>query len=77
MGFYLNIITGILTLILNLKSVKLIFFSITLCQDNPGVVVCIEDERHAFSHGSKVCFTEVQGMTELNSIGPVEIQVRG
>lgn len=44
---------------------------------DPGVVVCIDDERHKLSDSSKVCFSEVQGMTELNSLGPVEIKVRG
>lgn len=41
------------------------------------MVVCIDDERHKLSDSSKVCFSEVQGMTELNSLGPVEIKVRG
>ncbi|XP_031723484.1 ubiquitin-like modifier-activating enzyme 1 [Anarrhichthys ocellatus] len=41
---------------------------------NPGVVLCTDDRQHRFSDGSKVVFSEVQGMTELNSIGPVEIR---
>ncbi|XP_029286993.1 ubiquitin-like modifier-activating enzyme 1 [Cottoperca gobio] len=44
---------------------------------NPGVVLCTDDQKHAFSDGSKVFFSDVQGMTELNSIGPVEIKVCG
>ncbi|XP_075966586.1 ubiquitin-like modifier-activating enzyme 1 isoform X2 [Anarhichas minor] len=40
---------------------------------NPGVVRCTDDRQHSFSDGFKVVFSEVQGMTELNSIGPVEI----
>ncbi len=49
----------------------------TLFQENPGVVLCTDDQKHGFSNGSKVLFSEVKGMTELNSIGPVEIKVRG
>lgn len=41
------------------------------------MVICIDDERHKLSDFSKVCFSEVQGMTELNTLGPVEIKVRG
>ncbi|XP_042363183.1 ubiquitin-like modifier-activating enzyme 1 [Plectropomus leopardus] len=44
---------------------------------NPGVVVCTDDRTHGFADGSIVSFSDVQGMTELNSIGPVEIKVRG
>ncbi|XP_071751291.2 ubiquitin-like modifier-activating enzyme 1 [Centroberyx gerrardi] len=40
---------------------------------NPGVVTC--DQEHGFEHGCKVFFSEVHGMTELNSISPVEIKV--
>lgn len=46
-------------------------------QGNPGVVVCSDDQRHGFQDGSKVIFSEVQGMTELNTLGPVTIQERG
>lgn len=49
----------------------------TWLQDDPGVVICIDDERHKLSDFSKVRFSEVQGMTELNSLGPVAIKVRG
>lgn len=41
------------------------------------MVICIDDERHKLSDFSKVSFSEVQGMTELNTLGPVEIKVRG
>ncbi|XP_078104826.1 ubiquitin-like modifier-activating enzyme 1 [Sander vitreus] len=43
---------------------------------SPGVVFCTDDRKHGFSDGSKVFFSQVQGMTELNSISPVEIKVR-
>lgn len=49
----------------------------SITKDNPGVVLCADDQNHGFSDGSKVSFSEVQGMTELNSIRPVEIKVRG
>lgn len=41
------------------------------------MVILTDDQRHEFSDGSKVSFSEVQGMTELNTIGPVEIKVCG
>uniref|UniRef100_A0AAQ4QMG9 E1 ubiquitin-activating enzyme n=1 Tax=Gasterosteus aculeatus aculeatus TaxID=481459 RepID=A0AAQ4QMG9_GASAC len=43
-------------------------------QANPGMVFLTDDLPREFSNGSKVIFSEVQGMTELNSIGPVEIK---
>lgn len=42
---------------------------------NPGVVTCADDQKHGFEDGCKVSFSEVRGMTELNSVGPVEIKV--
>uniref|UniRef100_A0A4W6CZ97 E1 ubiquitin-activating enzyme n=1 Tax=Lates calcarifer TaxID=8187 RepID=A0A4W6CZ97_LATCA len=48
-----------------------------ISKGNPGVVVCTDDQKHGFSDGTKVSFSEIQGMTELNSIDPVEITVRG
>ncbi|XP_036957523.1 ubiquitin-like modifier-activating enzyme 1 [Acanthopagrus latus] len=48
-----------------------------ITQDNPGVVLCMDDRRHSFSNGDKVSFSEVQGMTELNRMEPMEIEVRG
>ncbi|XP_059184316.1 ubiquitin-like modifier-activating enzyme 1 [Centropristis striata] len=44
---------------------------------NPGVVVCTDDRKIPFTNDCKVVFSEVQGMTELNSISPVEIEVHG
>ncbi|XP_034074972.1 ubiquitin-like modifier-activating enzyme 1 [Gymnodraco acuticeps] len=46
----------------------------SISKDNPGVVLCTDDQKHRFPNGSKVIFSEVQGMTELNSITPVEIK---
>nr|XP_054586515.1 ubiquitin-like modifier-activating enzyme 1 [Nothobranchius furzeri] len=48
-----------------------------ITKDNPGVVLCTDDQKHGLSDGSKVIFSEVQGMTELNTMGPVEIKVCG
>lgn len=41
------------------------------------MVLCMDDRRHSFSNGDRVSFSEVQGMTELNSMESVEIKVRG
>ncbi|KAG7244428.1 hypothetical protein INR49_031170 [Caranx melampygus] len=49
----------------------------SVTKDNPGVVLCTDDQKHGFSDVTRVCFSEVQGMTELNILGPVEITVRG
>ncbi|CAL1609434.1 unnamed protein product [Knipowitschia caucasica] len=46
-------------------------------QGNPGVVICSDDQRHGFKDGAKVVFSEVQGMTELNTLPPVQIKERG
>lgn len=46
-------------------------------QENPGIVTCLEETRHGFESGDFVSFTEVQGMSELNGIGPMEIKVLG
>ncbi|XP_041802065.1 ubiquitin-like modifier-activating enzyme 1 [Chelmon rostratus] len=48
-----------------------------ISKENPGLVLCTDDRSHGFSDGFKVSFSEVRGMTELNSIGPVEIKVHG
>ncbi|KAM4612885.1 ubiquitin-like modifier-activating enzyme 1 [Polymixia lowei] len=42
---------------------------------NPGVVTCTEDRKHGFISGCRVSFSDIHGMTELNSISPVEINV--
>uniref|UniRef100_A0A665TPI4 Ubiquitin-activating enzyme E1 n=1 Tax=Echeneis naucrates TaxID=173247 RepID=A0A665TPI4_ECHNA len=44
-------------------------------QGNPGRVDCTDDQPHGFPNGTKVSFSDVHGMTELNSIDPVEITV--
>lgn len=48
-----------------------------ISKGNPGVVICADDQKHGFQDGWKVSFSDIQGMTELNSLGPVEIKVRG
>lgn len=47
---------------------------VDLWQENPGVVLCADDCPHGLSDGAAVSFSEVQGMTELNSAGPVPIK---
>ncbi|XP_051754130.1 ubiquitin-like modifier-activating enzyme 1 isoform X1 [Ctenopharyngodon idella] len=47
-----------------------------ISKENPGVVTCTDEESHEFTDGMFVTFSEVQGMTELNSYGSVEIKVR-
>ncbi|XP_074529752.1 ubiquitin-like modifier-activating enzyme 1 [Halichoeres trimaculatus] len=49
----------------------------SITKSDPGVVLCTDDTKHGLSDGSKVTFSEVQGMVELNNISPVEIKVRG
>ncbi|KAF5904273.1 ubiquitin-like modifier-activating enzyme 1, partial [Clarias magur] len=41
---------------------------------NPGIVTCT-DNQNAFTDGMRIVFSGVQGMTELNSCGPIEIKV--
>lgn len=47
---------------------------VDLWQENPGVVLCAGDCPHGLSDGAVVSFSEVQGMTELNSAGPMPIK---
>ncbi|XP_034542700.1 ubiquitin-like modifier-activating enzyme 1 [Notolabrus celidotus] len=49
----------------------------SISKGNPGVVICTDDKKHGLSDDCKVTFSEVQGMTELNGIRPMEIKVRG
>ncbi|KAG9332397.1 hypothetical protein JZ751_014495 [Albula glossodonta] len=46
-------------------------------KDSAGVVTCLDEARHGFETGDYVTFTEVQGMTELNSAQPMEIKTLG
>ncbi|XP_018414690.1 PREDICTED: ubiquitin-like modifier-activating enzyme 1 isoform X2 [Nanorana parkeri] len=48
-----------------------------ITKDSNGVVTCLDEARHGFESGDFVTFTEIQGMTELNSCKPVEIKVLG
>ncbi|XP_052414184.1 ubiquitin-like modifier-activating enzyme 1 [Carassius gibelio] len=47
-----------------------------ISKGNPGIVTCTDEESHEFTDGMFVNFSEIQGMTELNSYGPIEIKVR-
>jgi len=42
-------------------------------QGNQPTVHVHEDKRHSFQDGDFVKFSEVEGMTEINSVGPIEI----
>lgn len=59
------------------KQLSLFLIYVYAFQDNPGVVTCLDEARHGFESGDFVTFTEIQGMTELNSCEPVEIKVLG
>jgi len=41
------------------------------------VVTCLDESRHGYEDGDYVSFTEVQGMTEVNSHEPFKIKVLG
>eukprot|EP00066_Takifugu_rubripes_P022978 XP_011612244.1 PREDICTED: ubiquitin-like modifier-activating enzyme 1 [Takifugu rubripes] len=45
-----------------------------ISKENPGVVLCAGECPHGLSDGAVVSFSEVQGMTELNSAGPMAIK---
>lgn len=46
-------------------------------KDCPGIVTCLDEAQHGFESGDFVSFSEVQGMSELNDMHPVEIRVLG
>uniref|UniRef100_A0AAR2ISJ7 E1 ubiquitin-activating enzyme n=1 Tax=Pygocentrus nattereri TaxID=42514 RepID=A0AAR2ISJ7_PYGNA len=45
-----------------------------ISKENPGIVSCTDEQAHEFTDGMQVTFSGVQGMTELNSCGPIEIK---
>lgn len=45
--------------------------------DEDGVVTCLDETRHGYEDGDFVQFSEVQGMTELNSHEPIKIKWLG
>jgi ubiquitin-activating enzyme E1 len=51
------------------------FIVVNITQANPAIVTVHEDKRHKFQDGDYVQFKEIQGMTELNSLPPTEIEV--
>uniref|UniRef100_A0A2K5PZN5 Ubiquitin-like modifier-activating enzyme 1 n=1 Tax=Cebus imitator TaxID=2715852 RepID=A0A2K5PZN5_CEBIM len=48
-----------------------------ITKDSPGVVTCLDEAWHGFESSDFVSFREVQGMSELNDIHPIEIKVLG
>ena len=51
------------------------FIVANITQANPAIVTVHEDKRHKFQDGDFVQFREVQGMEELNALGPILIDV--
>lgn len=51
------------------------YIVVLISQANPGIVRVHEDKKHSFNDGDYVKFREVEGMTELNSLPPVQIKV--
>ena len=51
------------------------FIVVSAEQTNPCIVTVHEDKRHKFQNGDFVHFREVQGMTQLNTLKPTEIEV--
>ncbi|KAJ8047744.1 Ubiquitin-like modifier-activating enzyme 1 [Holothuria leucospilota] len=48
-----------------------------ITKESEGIVTCLDESRHGFESGDYVTFSEVQGMTELNSCEPRKIKVLG
>ncbi|XP_046881054.1 ubiquitin-like modifier-activating enzyme 1 [Hypomesus transpacificus] len=46
-----------------------------ISKGNPGIVTCSVDQCHGFEDDCSVSFSEIRGMTELNSYGAVDITV--
>uniref|UniRef100_A0A667WQT3 E1 ubiquitin-activating enzyme n=1 Tax=Myripristis murdjan TaxID=586833 RepID=A0A667WQT3_9TELE len=46
-----------------------------ITKGNPGMVTCTYNQKLHFRDGCEVSFSEVQGMTELNSMSPMKITV--
>ncbi len=51
------------------------FIVVNATQSNPLIITVHEDKRHKFQDGDFVQFREVEGMTELNSLPPTQIDV--
>jgi len=49
----------------------------SITQEEVGVVMTLDEQRHGLEDGDLVTFSDVQGMTELNGIEPVPIKVLG
>ncbi|KAK0135917.1 Ubiquitin-like modifier-activating enzyme 1 [Merluccius polli] len=46
-----------------------------ITKGNPGLVTCLDEKKCAFPEDCKVSFSDVCGMTELNTMDPQEIKV--
>ncbi|XP_047102553.1 ubiquitin-like modifier-activating enzyme 1 [Schistocerca piceifrons] len=49
----------------------------SISKDAEGLVACVDDARHGFEDGDFVKFSEIEGMTELNTCEPRKIRVLG
>lgn len=50
------------------------FIVANITQSNPAIVTVHEEKRHIYQTGDHVVFREVQGMVEMNDIGPTQIE---
>lgn len=48
-----------------------------ISKEKESVVTCLDETRHGFEDGDYVTFSEVCGMTEINSAGPMKVKVLG
>ncbi len=51
------------------------YIVVHVSQGNPGVVRVHEDKKHSFNDGDYVRFREVEGMTDLNDMPPMQVKV--
>jgi hypothetical protein len=55
----------------------IIFFQKSPSQDERGVVTVLEDHRHGLEDGDFVAFSDIRGMTELNTSTSHRVNVTG
>jgi ubiquitin-activating enzyme E1 len=51
------------------------FIVVNATNTNPCIITVHEDKRHKFQDGDYVKFSEIEGMTELNSLPPTKVNV--
>ena len=50
------------------------FIIANISQGNPGIVQVHDEKRHTYEDGDYVVFREVQGMTEINDVAPMQVK---